>query len=274
MTEPMLPLPTSVLRRLATAETLRAELVGVTAERDTLREELRTVGWERDTAQNEASYMRSDILHRDGFRWANEEPKPRTLGLLLTSGDEPPPAPEGTAEDVALVSLSTGEVRVRAAHNPGQWNRYGERLSSSDFASLGESGPWVTIASWAYRDHVQRFEARDRLRNAISSSRPGLAPYPESAADAVAAMTTASERSGLYGREDDAAATCLGAQWSLLAAVRQAWEVADRQAARLRETLAATPHAPDFRVTLDGVRRCELCLVDEPDHLTVGPVDG
>lgn len=265
MPDPMLPLPPAVLARLDTAETLRAELAGVTAERDALRDELKTAGWERDTAQNEAAYLREDVLGRDRV-WA--ESVRQEIGRILTSGDDSPPPPDEGRPDVALVSLSTGEIRVRTTERaPDSWARYGETSASSDFATLAERGPWITVENYEYRDHHRRGQARRKLRDALWAAKPGLGRYPEGAAGAIESWRANSERWISDLDEADLAAR-ISVLTMVTSAVRHDWEIAQHRADRLTETLATVPHPPDWRTTND-VRRCALCCVVEAIHLTL-----
>lgn len=191
-TEPTLALPVQVLERLRTAESLRAEVAGLTAERDALREELDRAGWERDTAQSEAAALRDDVLHRDGY-YAN---RPANLGLILTTGDVPPPPPDDEhGEDIALVSLTTGELYLRPHRRlPDQWCRYGNGTLVTDFATLGEKGPWITVGTWAVRDHAALVERDRRLRESTYDIRVGWAQTPESAENAIERVRALSQR--------------------------------------------------------------------------------
>lgn len=183
VSEPTLALPVQVLERLRTADSLRAEVAGLTAERAALREELDRAAWERDTAQSEAAALRDDVLHRDGYY----SHRPANLGLILTTGDVPPPPPDDEhGDDIALVSLTTGELYLRPHRRlPDQWCRYGNGVSVTDFATLGEKGPWITVGTWAVRDHAAVVERDRRLREATYSIRLGWADVPESAQSAI-----------------------------------------------------------------------------------------
>jgi hypothetical protein len=210
-----LPLPPAVLARLRTADSLRAEVAGLTAERDALRAELDTAGWERDTAQGEAAALREDVLHRDGYYGG----QPRTIGLILTTGDVPPAPPEDEhGEDIALVSLTTGELYLRASHAPDQWTRYGVSHSFSDFATLGEKGPWITVGTFAVRDHKQVVERDRRLRDAIYAISARWPSVPESAQHAVDTVVEFKQRSVFKQPETsewiNALSTLASAMWS------------------------------------------------------------
>lgn len=265
---PTLPLPPAVLARLRSADTLRAEIAGLTAERDALRAELDTAAWERDTAQNEAAYLRDDVLHRGGFTKVGDDQR---VGRILTMGDVPPPAPEHPGDDVALVSLSTGEVYVRAFPNADDsWSRFGVDLSTTDFATLAERGPWVTVCGWhcSYQRHKELADAKRRFRDATYNARPGQAPYPETAADAVERVN---ELAAKRVTEADPA-EWLNA-WQMLAGhVRMAWDREAQRNARLISFLAVIPHAPEWDTSRDGQSFCTYCLVAKADHVSTPAV--
>lgn len=182
----------AVAIRGESVEAMRTALAGITAERDALREELITASWERDNAQNESAFLREDVLHVEWTPFLDDATPPeRTIGLLLTAGDTPPAPPA----DIALVSMSSGVTYVRAhSQNPDAWCEYGQDTTYSDWASLTERGPWVTVGTFSLRDHKAKAQARRRLFTAIHSARPhspNLVAWPENATwalDAVKAL--------------------------------------------------------------------------------------
>jgi len=172
----------AVAIRGESVEAMRAALAGMTAERDALREELETAAWERDNAQNESAFMREDVLNVEWRPFLNDAAPPeRTIGLLLTAGDTPPPPPA----DIALVSMSSGAIFVRAnTYHLDSWCEYGQETTYSDWASMTENGPWVTVGTYSLRDHKAKAAARRRLFTAIHSAKPynpNLVPWPETA---------------------------------------------------------------------------------------------
>jgi hypothetical protein len=172
----------AVAIRGESVEAMRAALAGMTAERDALREELETAAWERDNAQNESAFLRDDVLRVEWRPFLDDvTPPERTIGLLLTAGDTPPPQPA----DIALVSMSTGATYVRAnTVTDDMWCEYGQDTAYSDWATLTERGPWVTVGTYALRDHKAKAAARRRLFTAIHSAKPyspNLVEWPESA---------------------------------------------------------------------------------------------
>lgn len=264
-TDPMLPLPPAVLARLRTAETLRAEVAGLTAERDALRDELQIAAWERDTAQNEASYLRNEVLEPWGA--AGSDPR---IGRLLTMGDEPPPAPEQGA-DIALVSLSSGEVYVRAYPNAeSAWARYGTYSSSSDFATLAEYGPWVTVDGWRYRDHKERGEASRRLYAAVHSGVPGTGNYVHGWPEATEPWRKTIDDLSAQ-RPVDVAHPAVTAAWieawrNLAGSARSAWEAEHRRLERLQSYLRTTPHPAEWCSPGTAERVCTYCGLNETEH--------
>lgn len=228
-TDPGLPLPAAVLSRLRSSDTLRAELAGVTAERDALREQLDTTSWERDTAQNEAAYLR-DVITPHNWRAPFADELPRTVGLLLTMGDEPPLPPEHEhGEQIALVSLSTAQIYVRHPRAPEQWMRYGQRLSVTDFTTMAENGPWITVDASSLRDHDAKAEAARRLYSVIYDSGIGQAPWPEAAQRWLDRIKELGGNGSLLSRSNDPA-DWIDAWHTVANAVRGAWAEADKAA--------------------------------------------
>lgn len=266
--EPTLPLPVAVIVRLQTAETLRAEIAGLTAERDELRTELQTAAWERDTAQCEAAYLRDEVLHRDP-PWSSGDPR---VGRLLTMGDEPPPPPENGA-DIVIVSLSTGEVYVRAyPHSDCQWSKYGQYSSSSDFVTLAERGPWVTVDGWRYRDHKERAEAHRKLYSTIHAGVPGTGPHVDWPKSTDHWRTQLDElQAKRFADVEDLAvlAAWIEAWRSLALGTRSAWAGQTSRFETLRSRLHGIAHEPEWtRVFgVDG-DVCEFCLTPREDHVT------
>jgi hypothetical protein len=224
--------PAAVTARMRSADSLRAELAGVVAERDALREELDTAAWERDTAQNEAAFLRDEVLSPVDYRRALfDEKVPRTVGLLLTMGDEPPPPPEDEhAEDIALVSLSTADIYVRNRRAPDQWMRYGQTSSVSDFTTMAEHAPWITVRGWRLRDHAERAQAERDLYSALHDAHLGQARWPESAQHAMDRITAL--RGDGFMRRSRNVAAWISAWQSLAGACRSAWHDADAQLAK------------------------------------------
>lgn len=271
MNDPGLPLPPAVLARLQTAESLRAEMAGIVAERDALREELQTAGWERDTAQCEAAYLREEVLLRDR-PWSTDD-NPR-IGRLLTMGDEPPPAPESGA-DIALVSLSTGEVYVRGYPNSDSpWSKYGEYTSSTDFVTLAERGPWVTVDGWRYQDHKERSEAHRRLYAAVHCGIPGTGNYvygwPESTERFRESIDGLSAQRFPNIDNPNTSAAWIEAWRNLAQATRAAWEVEHKHNERLQSFLRFTPHEAEWERKPAPGRVCTLCGASEADHISDG----
>jgi hypothetical protein len=238
VTDPCLPLPVSVLARLRSADSLRVELEAVTLERDNLRAQLDSTAWERDAAQGEAAFMREDVLHSEGY-YGDE---PRNVGLLLTIGDVPPPPPDDErAEDIALVSLSSGAIYVRSYPRGVAWAQYGQDTTSSDWENLAERGPWVTVKAWGFRDHKAKAEAKRLYRNTIYNAGPGVAPWPESAEWALDAVKQlAHDDSTRFGKEASASAW-INAWQTLAGATRSAWS--DEHARLARVTAEADSEA-------------------------------
>lgn len=179
--EPTLPLPVRVIEGLRTAESLRAEIAGLAAERDALRAEVDRTAWERDTAQSQAAYLREDVLHLDG----SHAGEPRRIGLLLTAGDTPPPPPEDVSDqDIALVSLASGDLYVRPnRHIAEDWERFGRgtrvyRWSSS----LIENGPFVSVCGPSLDSHTRAIERARELLSA-TAIKPHPDDWPASAVD-------------------------------------------------------------------------------------------
>lgn len=268
-TETMLPLPPAVLKRLETAETLRAEVAALTTERDALREELQTAAWERDTAQNEASYLRTEMYPQDAD-WLTGVTKP-DVGRVLTMGDEPPPAPEDDKVDIALVSISTGEVYVRSGYGGDSWAKYGESSSTRDWASLAESGPWIVVDAWRFRDHRERSEKRRKLRSAVYSASPGRAGYPEESAHNVTALTELLGNRLRNVEDEEFLASLLGAWQMLAGSVRMHWERAHTRQEKLTEFLKRTPHDPEWMQPGTPEPVCTRCLVAKPEHVARAP---
>lgn len=263
----MLPLPPAVIARLRTAESLRAEVVGITAERDALRTELDTAGWERDAAQAEAAYLRDDILGK--WNEARGLPVDRRIGLLLTAGDTPPPPPEDGA-DIALVSLSTGDVYIRPKQYRGaqsDWCKYGAGHTLTDWSSMIERGPWVTVDGWRFHDHDKIVERDRKYRDATYAANLGQAEWPDSTAAHGETIKALTERRSRLGDQPEPR-EWINAWQSLAGATRMAWQSAHRRAEYLTEVIQRTPHDPEW-LTADGTRTCNVCLVVEAEHLPI-----
>lgn len=263
--EPTLALPVQVLERLRTADSLRAEVAGLTAERDALRAELDRAAWERDTAQSEAAYLREDVLNP----WNGDGQR---LGLILTTGDVPPPPPEDdSGEDIALVSLSTSDLYVRVdRRNPDQWSKFGQGMSFSDWATLGERGPWVTVSGWRIHQHKQAVQQQRELRSAMSST-PNLATWPESVAERFEAVRTLGD-----GPSRDRPQDWIEG-WRMLAnATRSAWEDDHKALERAQAVLREIPHEPRWQQhysTFESADdRCVACDVARAEHIEVPAV--
>lgn len=260
--DPTRGLPERVEEGLRTAESLRAEVAGLTAERDALRAELDQTSWERDNASIEAAYLRDDIIDR----WHTaEDAAPQRIGLLLTSGDVPPPPPDDREEDISLVSLNTGAIYVR--QYPGsdaEWAPYGQGHTSCDYATLSERGPWVTVSGWLLGKHRDLVKQRDLLSTTIYNARPyrpGIAPWPPSAEDALEGLR---ELGRSYLRAEQPHAWISG--WQMVASlVRAEW--ADDHAALgvARSVLRVTPH----EMVITHQDTCRACGVVRADH--IGP---
>jgi len=230
-TDPCLPLPVSVLARLRSADSLRVELEAVTLERDNLRAQLDGTAWERDAAQCEAAFLREDVLHGDGYYGDD----PRNVGLLLTIGDVPPlPPADEHAEDIALVSLSTGDIYVRAhPRSVDSWCQYGQDTVQSDWENLAERGPWVTVKAWGFRDHKAKADARRLYRRTIYDAGPGVAPWPESATWALDAVKQLALDDSMGFGKGASASAWINAWQTLANASRSAWSDAAARLARV-----------------------------------------
>jgi len=228
----------AVVARHESIEAMRAELAGVTAERDALREELETAAWERDNAQNESAFMREDVLHAEGYYEPGDDDSwsARSIGLLLTAGDTPPPPPA----DIALVSMSSGAIFVRAdTHRPEAWCEYGMDTAYSDWATMTERGPWVTVGTYSLRDHKAKAQARRRLFTAIHSAKPyhpNLVEWPESATWALDTVKAI----GNDFRSSDRPDAWIDALSTLASACRSAWADEHKRAVKLAATEVAT----------------------------------
>lgn len=258
-----LPLPPAVLARLRTADSLRAELAGITAERDALRAELDMAGWERDTAQNEAAYLRDDVLRRDAF----PPDQPRRIGLLLTMGDTPPAPPTGQYEqDIALVSLSSGDLYIRPnPSDPDQWAQFGRYGVVTDFATMAQSGPWITVEGPALARHKEKAELTRRLGQTLYNVTPGVAPWPENAQRWIGQITDLQEN---RHRSTVDPAAWINAWHGAATAARHAWEQEAARADNLSAVLAKLPHKPQFaRPAAGGEFVCTLCRTPESEHV-------
>lgn len=209
----------AVAIRGESVEAMRAELVGITAERDALREELETAAWERDNAQNESAFLREDVLHVEWTPLLDDATPPeRTIGLLLTAGDTPPAPPA----DIALVSMSSGATYVRATAGSDAWCEYGQDTAYSDWASMTDRGPWVTVGTYSLRDHKAKAAARRRLFTALHNARPyqpNLVAWPESATWALDAV----KELGQDWRSSDRPDEWIDKLGTLASACRSAW---------------------------------------------------
>jgi len=228
----------AVAARHESLEAMRAELAGITAERDALKAELEDAAWERDQAQNESAFMREDVLHGEGYYEPgdNESWSARSLGLLLTSGDTPPAPPA----DIALISLSTGVIYVRAnSLNPDTWCEYGQDTVYSDWSNMAGRGPWITTATAGLLDHRSKADARRRLVTAVYSARPyqrNIVPWPESAEWALDRVKALAGDFRSTSRPDAWIETL-----SVLAgAVRAAWQAEHARADKLAAAIEAT----------------------------------
>lgn len=261
--DPGLPLPAAVLARLRSADTLRAELAGITAERDALRTELDTAAWERDTAQNEAAFLREEVLGRD--HWSGKAPD-QLLGLLLTMGDTPPPPPaDEHGQDVALVSLSTAAVYVRVRRTD-QWTRYGDGVSYTDFATMAENGPWITVDAACLRDHQAKVDARRRLSRVLYDAGPGVAPWPDSTERLLEQARELSNHR--VSARPDQAADWISVWHSIASSTQLAWADEKRRADATAAVLSEVPHPYTEDHTNRGA--CRYCgqAEDQQRHTT------
>jgi hypothetical protein len=227
----------AVAIRGESVEAMRAALAGITAERDALREELETAAWERDNAQNESAFLREDVLHVEWRPFLDDATPPeRTIGLLLTAGDTPPPPPA----DIALVSLSSGAIFVRAnTYHLDSWCEYGQETTYSDWATLTERGPWVTVGTFSLRDHKAKAEARRRLFTAVHNAKPyspNLVEWPESATWALDAV----KKLGSDWRSTDKPDAWIDRLSVLVSACRSAWADEHTKLAALTTNVEAT----------------------------------
>ena len=226
----------AVAIRGESVEAMRAALAGITAERDALREELETAAWERDNAQNESAFLREDVLHVEWRPFLDDATPPKqTIGLLLTAGDTPPAPPA----DIALVSLSSGAIFVRAnTYHLDSWCEYGQDTTYSDWSSMTERGPWVTVGNYGLRDHKAKAEARRRLFTAVHSAKPynpNLVEWPESAIwalDAVKAL-------GNDWRSTDKPDAWIDRLSTLASTCRSAWADEHARALKLAEQVTS-----------------------------------
>lgn len=167
--------------RAAAAEVLRPRIQAFEHQVLALEEELQAAVWERDCAQRESAFLREEMHGvREPWRLDN-----RPLGQLVLSGD-PEPLPGADDSTTALVAVGSGRVFLHVGENrPHHVERYWAELGVShqrfDWASLGEHGPFVTVAPWAVHDHQRRIDAGAQLRQAMYDARPHVnhVPWPD-----------------------------------------------------------------------------------------------
>lgn len=176
MSEPTVTIPASHAVRLRTAETLQAELDGARTEISSLRQKLDETAWERDAAQQESAFMREEVLQLEP-EWREQNPR---VGQVLLSCDTwgDIPEPSSDYDDIALVSLSSGRVYVRI-RGVNTWAEYGQDTMVSDYANLADKGPWVTVETWALRDHKAKADARRRFYQAKYDAQPYDFEWPD-----------------------------------------------------------------------------------------------